>query len=129
MTHKYLYIQESSYILSDESPIYIVMVGATKQCNRDFLFLTSHAVANGHYFELWNKETAIFVHKILKTYPNAQSRIKKLSARQLVKHIKANTACPYSENQLHNTIRMQMVIDTYFRITSNINSKRNGKAQ
>lgn len=126
MTHKYLYIQEDSNVLDENSPIYIVMVGATPQANRDYLFLTSHAVSHGHYFELWNRQTAIFVGKIIKSYPDALSRIKKVSARQLVRHIKANTECPFSENQLHNSMHMQMTIDTYFRVTSNINAKRNG---
>lgn len=126
MTHKYFYIEESDSLLSESSPMFIVMIGTTRQDNRDYLFLMSHAVSKGHYFEIWNRKTAIFVNNILKNYPNAKSRIKQISAREMVRHVKECTDIPYSQNQLRNSIHMQMTIDTYFRVTSNLNSKRNG---
>lgn len=124
MTHKYLYIREDGALLSETSPIYIVMIGTSSQANRDYLFLTSYAVEHGHFFQLWNRETAFFLSKIIEEYPNQGSRLIKISARQLVRNLKANLESPLTENQLRNQIHLQKVVDTYFRITSSINAKR-----
>lgn len=102
MTHYHYYIQAGAQ-LDALSRFYLVAIGNSVQANRDYLFLLSHSVDAGHYFEIRSEESTDFVQRCLQSLSDDAAQfdcvapiLQKIKARDLVRLIKAETAASLS---------------------------------
>lgn len=123
MTHYHLYI-ECGNVIDDTSRFYRVGVGQSKQGTRDYLYLVAYAVQHGHYFHLWDNPTDDFYRHIRNTAENFNADFLVIPARQLVRHLKANTRPSESTNTLINRARQQRALNVAYRVTGKIEAIR-----
>lgn len=117
MVHLHYYITAGDTI-DETTRIFVVSVGTTAQANRDYLFLTAHAVTHGHYFELKSKESAEFVSRLLRENHVPESSMTPVKARDLVRAIKSDTAVPLSS--FGNADYLKKQLDVNYRLFSNL---------
>lgn len=123
MTHYYYYI--SAGATWDETTIvYRVAVGESVQGRRDYLFLTAHSVDHRHYFELISRKTDLFIRRVLESLAIYGTSIVHVSARDLVRSLRANESLTLSPAALHNTHTQRMALDTGYRVQCNLNARR-----
>lgn len=120
MTHFHIYIQSNGTQVSDLSRIFIVGVGTSAQATRDFLYLTAKAVDDSDYFERRCLDSSEFMRRVIEAHKIPQSSIQKISARDLVRHFKANTAPPLSQSNLAAAHNQRMELDLNYRIFTNL---------
>lgn len=121
MTHYYYYI-ECGATVNSESTIYKVGVGTSDQAQRDYLFLTSHAVDAGHYFEIVSDTSTNFINRIQNSVFPYQVSIKAISARNLVRYFKGLGGMPLSPEQLHAAHSARFATDIDYRISCNFSA-------
>jgi len=121
MTHYYYFIMTPGGILDDQARLYIVGIGSSKQADRDYLFLTAYAADNNCYFSSVSGTSDAFVHRCEQSigYP-LRMRSQRVSARSLVRSLKAGTDIPYSENQLRNVDHLRKFLSLNYRVISNL---------
>lgn len=126
MTHYHYYITAGRQ-LDTTSKIYLVGVGTSRQADRDYLFLLSHATTAGHYFELRNQDTTNFVTRVqnqLNDEADAAHQphptMQMIKIRDLVRSIKAQVALPLTSCSLHNAHEIRNLIDGSYRAFSNL---------
>lgn len=91
MKHRYLLIEAGREI--DDSSLFVVLwCGQSKQADRDYLYVMSHAVTNGYYFELWSETVAEFYLGLISAYP--QVRVVVSSIRDYVRSCKRAASLP-----------------------------------
>lgn len=122
MNSYYLYIQAGA-IIDESASFYKVAVGTSRQANRDYLFLLAHAEQHAHYFELWSADVAEFVNKIAQSLCRDSLPLQLVKARDLVRCLKAAESMPLSAAFLHNQHQLRNILDTNYRIFSNISAR------
>ncbi len=123
MTHFYYYISTGA-TWDDTTIVYKVAVSASQQGRRDFLFLTAYSVDHGHYFELLSQKTDMFIRRVLQSLSIYGTSIVHVSARDLVRSLRANEALTLSPGALHNTHTQRKALDTGYRVQCNLNARR-----
>ena len=119
MKHYHLYI-EAGRMIDENSHFYKVSIGASQQADRDYLFLVAHAADHGHYFALWSADVDDFLAKIKKSLNLDFVPLQPISARDLVRHIKAGTIPPLSPQVLNNADTMRKFFNLDYLISSNL---------
>ena len=114
MKRKHLLI-ESGVQLDDDSRCYCVMIGQSKSDTRDYLYLVAWSVQHGCYFKLWDKEVSDFYQKVRESVPNMKPMVS-MSAREMVKHIKADSRPELPQNLLTNQHHMLKYLNVNYRI-------------
>lgn len=121
MTHYHLLIVAGRTI-DLTTKFYYVGVGNNTQSDRDYLFLTSWSVTHGYYFERMTKDVADFLMRLIDSLrPSATQEHApmpspiRITARNLVRAIKASEVVQPSASQLHNGHTLQKLIDDNYR--------------
>lgn len=123
MIHYHLYIAAGAE-LDATAKFFKVAIGSSKQDQRDYLFLLAHSVDHFHYFEQWSSEVDAFLDKCWTLAGLERKLIQRVSARELVRALKANTFPSLSQQYLHNVHYMRNALDIAYRIQSNLNREK-----
>lgn len=123
MTHYYYYI-ECGDVLDSTSTIYQVAIGSSKQAQRDFLYLTAFSVDNGHYFEAFSERSSMFVLRLLRQPATEVPMSRRVSARELVRHLKSGTAIVQVNNVLHTAHQQRKALDIGYRCQCYLDRRR-----
>lgn len=125
MTHYYCLIMAGREI-DETTTIYKVGVGASRQSDRDYLYLLASAVDNNWYFEKWSNDVAQFVRNVLDsiTPPNSDDPldgvlVKGVHIRELVRALKNGTAIPSCDNAIQNAHHLRQWLSLNYRTLSN----------
>lgn len=122
MTHYHIYIAAGN-VLDGSSKFFKVGIGASKQANRDYLFLLAHATDNGHFFEAWSDKVDEFLMKIRHSLGYHYLPMEVVDARSLVRAIKSGTAIPLNQSHLHAADQQRKALDLNYRIITNLKRK------
>ena len=114
MKRKHLLI-ESGALVDNDTRCYCVMIGQSKSDTRDYLYLVAWSVQHGGFFKLWDKEVSEFYHKLHESVPNMQPLVS-ISAREMVRNIKAGTRPELPQNLLANQHHMLKYLNVNYRI-------------
>lgn len=119
MTHFHYYIIAGAQC-DENTRLFKVGVGSSKQGRRDYLFLTAFAVDHGHYFELVNDKTDNFVRKVTLSLGGVLPSIMVLSSREMVRYLKGAGLPTLSNDELLTHDAQLKVLNTNYRIISNL---------
>lgn len=119
MTHYYYYIIAGAQC-DENTRLFKVGVGSSKQGQRDYLFLTAFAVEHGHYFELVSAKTDNFVHRVTLSLGGVLPSIMVLSSREMVRYLKGAGLPTLSNDALLSNDAQLKVLNTNYRIISNL---------
>ena len=119
MTHFHYYIIAGAQC-DENTRLFKVGVGSSKQGRRDYLFLTAFAVEHGHYFELVNDKTDDFVHRVTLSLGGVLPSIMVLSSREMVRYLKGAGLPTLSNDALLSNDAQLKVLNTNYRIISNL---------
>lgn len=119
MTHYYYYIIAGAQC-DENTRLFKVGVGSSKQGQRDYLFLTAFAVEHGHYFELVSDKTDDFVRRINLSLGGILPSIMVLSSREMVRYLKGAGLPTLSNDALLSNDAQLKVLNTNYRIISNL---------
>lgn len=119
MTHYYYYIIAGAQC-DENTRLFKVGVGSSKQGQRDYLFLTAFAVEHGHYFELVSDKTDDFVHRVTLSLGGVLPSIMVLSSREMVRYLKGAGLPTLSNDALLSNDAQLKVLNTNYRIISNL---------
>lgn len=119
MIHYHYYIEAGAQ-LDENTRIYKVGVGSSKQGRRDYLFLTAFAVEHGHYFEMVSDKTDDFVRRVTLSLGGVLPSIKVLPAREMVRYLKGAGLPTLSNNALLSADSQRKVLNINYRIISNL---------
>lgn len=119
MTHFHYYIIAGAQC-DENTRLFKVGVGSSKQGRRDYLFLTAFAVDHGHYFELVNDKTDDFVRKVTLSLGGVLPSIMVLSSREMVRYLKGAGLPTLSNDELLTHDAQLKVLNTNYRIISNL---------
>lgn len=119
MTHYYYYIIAGAQC-DENTRLFKVGVGSSKQGQRDYLFLTAFAVEHGHYFELVSDKTDLFVHRVTLSLGGVLPSIMVLSSREMVRYLKGAGLPTLSNDKLLSNDAQLKVLNTNYRIISNL---------
>lgn len=119
MTHFYYYIT-AGRTMDETSHVYRVAVGTSCQANRDYLFLIAYSESHGHYFEIVSLKSSEFVSKVI----DSGYQLEAITARELVRSIKAQTANPLNPSALSHQHRFQMQTNLDYRISSIVKNRK-----
>lgn len=114
----YHYFVESTGIPDATTIVYSVAIGASKQANRDFLYLTAYAVETGSYFKIRSLESSQFIQRLREAHGIPSSNFVLLDSRELVRHLKANTRPQLSADTLANRHYMMQFLSTNYLISN-----------
>ena len=103
--------------MDETSHVYRVAVGTSIQANRDYLFLIAFSQSHGHYFEIVSLKSSEFVTKVL----DSGYHLEAITARDLVRSIKSQTANPLNPSALSHQHRFQMQISHQHRFQMQTN--------
>lgn len=119
MTHFHYYIIAGAQC-DENTRLFKVGVGTSKQGRRDYLFLTAFAVDHGHYFELVNDKTDDFVHRVTLSLGGILPSIMVVSSREMVRYLKGAGLPTLSNDALLSNDAQLKVLNTNYRIISNL---------
>lgn len=119
MKHYFYYIIAGAQC-DENTRLFKVGVGTSKQGNRDYLFLAAFAVDHGHYFELVNDKTDDFVHRLTLSLGGVLPSIMVLSSREMVRYLKGAGLPNLSNDKLLSNDAQLKVLDINYRIISNL---------
>lgn len=122
MTHKYYYVSAGK-VCDENTCIYSVMIGESLQGRRDHDFLQSYAIQNGHYFATVSNESDIFIDNLVDSLAEFDIKRRHLTGRDLVKLLRQGVSSTLDERQLHTTDYQLKMLDTSYRIISNLNRR------
>ncbi len=122
MTHKYYYVS-AGRVCDEHTCIYSVMIGESLQGRRDHDFLKSYAIQHGHYFAPVSNESDIFINNLVDSLAEFDIKRRHLSGRDLVKLLRDGTKNILDERQLHTADYQLKMLDTSYRIISNLNRR------
>lgn len=119
MTHYHLYII-AGHILDETAIFYKVGVGTSKQAQRDHQFLLDYAAKHGHFYRIIDRSTDDFYHNCKKSlYPHSVTT-QLISARDLVRNLKAKLRQPLSPKSLAAAHQQAMSLNLDYRISSRL---------
>lgn len=124
MTRIYHYVLAGT-VVNGTSQIYKVSIGTGAQARRDFLFLTAYSVDHGHYFEIQSVRSSEFIHKLQTSLDDIILPIQHVSARELVRALKAGTIPDHSQSMSAAALIQEKILNAGWRVWSSINRKRN----
>lgn len=125
----YYYLIEANRVVDQNSLIYWVGVGTSKQANSDFLFLTAYAVEHGYYFEPSNHVNSQFVKRVRESVNMSLSNFQVVNARDLVRSIRASLRMPLNSAALAASHHVRKVFNTDYRISTNLSASSRNAAQ
>lgn len=128
MTHKYYYVSAGK-VCDEHTCIYSVMIGESLQGRRDHDFLQSYAIQHVHYFAPVSNESDIFIDNLLDSLAEFDIKRRHLSGRDLVKLLRDGTKNILDERQLHTADYQLKMLDTSYRIISNLNRRSTLKSK
>lgn len=102
-------------MVDEDSRCYCVMIGQTKSDTRDYLYLVAWCVQHGCYFKLWDKDVSEFYDKLRHSVPNMKP-LMNISAREMVRHLKANTRPELPQTLLTNQHHLLKYLNVNYRI-------------
>lgn len=102
-------------MVDEDSRCYCVMIGQTKSDTRDYLYLVAWCVQHGCYFKLWDKDVSEFYDKLRHSVPNMKP-LMNVSAREMVRHLKADTRPELPQNLLTNQHHLLKYLNVNYRI-------------
>lgn len=120
MTHYYYYVQAGT-IVDKSTRIYKVAVGTSSQAQRDYLSLVARSVDFGDFFKIADHNTSEFINRLSQSVDGETLPIQLIKARDLVRAFKAGEAIPLSDIALHQAHQFRNIMDTGYRIMSNLN--------
>lgn len=134
MTHSFLFIVCGA-VVDDTARFFKVKVGTSAQANRDYLYLLAESVNAGYYFEKWSEKTCVFFDRVIRSLYGDDIKLHEVftkaqcvTARDLVRAMKANTLPPLNENVLRNQHHLLNVISTAYRCHSRVAAKHSTSA-
>lgn len=111
--------------IDETTKFFRVAIGTTKQADRDFLFLTAFATSHGYFFEKDCPQVSEFTKKCLLSCSDlpdgaelVPNKIQLVSARNLVRALKAAEALPMSQNQIANFNHVAHFLSLNYRVFS-----------
>jgi hypothetical protein len=129
MTHYYYLICAGAQV-DQNTQFFRVGVGASRQANSDFLFLTAAAVDKGWYFERVSAESDDFIRKLAESlYPTTDStsllrlQVKQCLVRDVVRAIKKGEALPSDVNSAKNRLNSLQFLSLNYRVAQ-VKSRR-----
>jgi hypothetical protein len=122
MTHKYYYVSAGK-VCDEHTCIYSVMIGESLQGRRDHDFLQSYAIQHGHYFTPVSNESDIFIDNLVDSLAEFDIKRRHLSGRDLVKLLRQGVSSALDKRQLHTADYQLKMLDTSYRIISNLNRR------
>lgn len=123
MTHYYYYIAAGT-TWDGTTAIYKIAVSDSMQGRRDFLYITAYSVDHQHYFEIVSAKSDNFIRRTLQSLAIYGISIVHVSARDLVRSLRANEALTLSQEALHNAHTQRMALNLGYRVQSKINARR-----
>lgn len=128
MTHKFYYVSAGA-ICDEDTRIYIVTLGQSAQGARDTEFLRSYAIQHGHYFEKMSADSDIFILNLRDSLAEFDVNTQLIAGRDLVKFFRHGTATPLDQSHLHAANYQLKMLDTSYRIISNLNRQAASSAK
>ena len=128
MTHKFYYVSAGA-ICDEDTRIYIVILGQSAQGARDTEFLRSHAIRHGHYFEKMSAASDIFIRNLRDSLAEFSISTQLIAGRDLVKLFRHGIASPLNQSHLHAWNYQLRMLDTSYRIISNLNRQAASSAK
>lgn len=122
MTHFHYYIIAGAQC-DENTRLFKVGVGSSKQGQRDFLYLTAFAVEHGHYFELVSDKTDEFLRRVTLSLGRSFSDIIRLSSRELCRYLKGAGLPALSNSQLLSADSQLRFLNTSYRVISNLRAR------
>lgn len=129
MTHYYYLICAGAQV-DQNTQFFRVGVGASRQANSDFLFLTAQAVDKGWYLERVSEVSDEFIRKLAASlYPDNEGtkmmrlKIRQCLIRDLVRSIKKGEALPSDVNSARNRINTLQYLSLNYRVAQ-VKSRR-----
>ena len=122
MTHKYYYVSAGK-VCDANTCIYSIMIGESLQGRRDHDFLRSYAIQHGHYFAPVSNESDIFIDNLVDSLAEFDIKRRHLSGRDLVKLLRHGVDCAVDNRQLQTADYQLKMLDTSYRIISNLNRR------
>lgn len=122
MTHKYYYVSAGK-VCDATTAIYTIFIGQSAQGCRDLDFLLQYAIQHGHYFKSVSEVSDIFIKNLKESLSDFDIKHEQMSARDLVRLFKDGTKTPVSSAQLHAHDYQLKMLDTSYRIISNLNRR------
>lgn len=122
MTHKYYYVSAGK-VCDATTAIYTIFIGQSAQGCRDLDFLQQYAIQHGHYFKSVSEVSDIFIKNLKESLAEFDIKHEQTSARDLVRLLKDGTKTPVSSAQLHAHDYQLKMLDTSYRIISNLNRR------
>lgn len=120
MTHYHSFI-EANRIIDGDTHFYRVAVGSGKQADRDYLYLQAYAAQHQCYFNPYSRDVDDFLTQIARSLGGSSVldlHIRAITARELVRHLKAGTAPALSNAQLANTAHQLRYLNLNYRCHS-----------
>ena len=122
MTHKYYYVSAGK-VCDANTCIYSVMIGECLQGRRDHDFLQSYAIQHGHYFAPVSNESDIFIDNLVTSLAEFDIKRRHLTGRELVKLLRQGVGYALDERKLQTADYQMKMLDTSYRIISNLNRR------
>lgn len=122
MTHYYYYVV-AGQVCDGTTQLYKVGIGHSAQGQRDYAFLTSYAKEHGHYFSPITQESDIFFRHLLESLREFDVKCYQVAGRDLVRSLKDGVFKPLSCAQSHAANYQLKMLDTSYRIISNLNRR------
>lgn len=119
MTHKYLLI-EAGQLIDETTHCYIVMIGTSKQADRDYLAILANSMSCGYYFELYKQVQAEFLYRIQREYTNLPP-LQSITARDYVRAMKQNLREPLNSQNLSQAHHMRNMLSLQYFTNSRLN--------
>ena len=101
--------------MDENTRCYCVMIGQSKSDTRDYLYLVAWSVQHGGFFKLWDKDVSEFYDKLRQSVPNMLPLVN-VSAREMVRNLKAGTLPELPQNLLANQHHMLKYLNLNYRI-------------
>lgn len=124
MNHYYLYI-DAGRVIDSTARFFKVAVPSSQQGQRDYLFLVAHSVERNHFFELWSQQVAEFLWNIGQSLadgcvenPLDFVHIQPISARELVRNMRAHVVDPMPDFVQRNQNHMRHFLNVNYRVSS-----------
>ena len=128
MTHKFYYVS-AGQVCDEDTRIYIVTLGQSAQGSRDTEFLRSYAIQHGHYFEKMSADSDIFILNLRDSLAEFDVSTQLIAGRDLVKLLRQSVAKPLDQSHLQAKNYQLKMLDTSYRIISNLNRRAASSAK
>lgn len=122
MTHKYYYVSAGK-VCDATTAIYTIFIGQSAQGCRDLDFLQQYANEHGHYFNSVSEVSDIFIKNLKESLAEFDIKHEHTSARDLVRLFKDGTKKPLNNRVLKAHDYQMKMLDTSYRIISNLNRR------